>query len=53
MCIIATKPKDISISKETLKNCFDNNQDGAGFIFAHDNILKIRKGFFTFEKFWN
>ena len=53
MCIIATKPKDISISKETLKNCFDNNQDGAGFIFAHVNILKIRKGFFTFEKFWN
>jgi len=52
MCIIATKPKGVFISKETAKNCFDNNPDGAGFMFASKGALTIRKGFFDFDKFW-
>ena len=52
MCIIATKPKGIFISKETAKNCFDNNPDGAGFMFSNDDRLFIRKGFFDFNRFW-
>lgn len=53
MCVIATKPNDVHISKETLRICFENNSDGAGFIFAHNGELKIIKGFFEFERFWN
>ena len=53
MCIIATKPSEVSISKDILQNCFENNNDGAGFMFSNNGILKIRKGFFEFEKFWN
>ena len=39
MCIIATKPSEVSISKEILQNCFENNNDGAGFMFSNNGIL--------------
>jgi len=36
---------------KTLKNCFYNNNDGAGFAFNFNNRVEIRKGFMTFEEF--
>ena len=54
MCIIVYKPANQKFpSKETLQNCFINNPDGAGFMYAYKNHVYIKKGFDTFNKFWN
>ncbi len=53
MCIIAIKPKNKEIqNKETLKNCFIRNSDGAGYMFVKDNEVIIKKGFMTFDEFY-
>lgn len=53
MCIIVVKKDNISFpKKDILKNCFDNNPDGAGYMLAVDNKVIIKKGFDTFNKFW-
>lgn len=52
MCIIAYKPLNVAFPEEyILKNCFDNNDDGAGFMYAFNGEVHIRKGYETFEKF--
>lgn len=53
MCIIVVKKENIAFpNKKTLQNCFDNNPDGAGFMYAVNNIVNISKGYETFNKFW-
>lgn len=53
MCIIVYKPKNQKFpSKETLRNCFINNPDGAGFMCPAHNSVIIMKGFDTFNKFY-
>lgn len=53
MCIVVCKPKNIKLpSKEVLKRCFDYNSDGAGYMFAKDGVVNIRKGFMTFNAFY-
>lgn len=52
MCVIAVKERGIALPKEdVLENCFDNNSDGAGFMYVRDNSIRIEKGFETFEEF--
>lgn len=52
MCIIIYKPENKSFPQEsTLKTCFENNPDGAGFMFANGFRVFIRKGFMTWEAF--
>jgi hypothetical protein len=52
MCIIVYKPKGIELPKEDiLKNCFDNNADGAGYMYAHKGKVLIHKGFMDWEDF--
>jgi len=53
MCIAISKPAGSIISKETLQRCFTANPDGAGFMYATGSKVKIRKGFFTFDEFYN
>lgn len=52
MCIIAVKPKNVLIPRETLERCYDANPHGAGFVAARGGVLTSRKGFFTFDSFW-
>ena len=53
MCIIVVKKENISFpKKDILKNCFENNPDGAGYMLAVNNKVIIKKGFDTFNKFW-
>lgn len=53
MCIILYKPKGEKLpKKETLKNCFINNSDGAGFMFTKNNKVYFEKGFTTFDSFY-
>jgi len=52
MCIIAYKPLNVAFPEEyILKNCFENNDDGAGFMYAFNGEVHIHKGYETFEKF--
>jgi len=52
MCIAIYKPSNKKINKDILKRCYDSNPDGAGFMYAQDKELKIQKGFFEFDKFY-
>lgn len=53
MCIAIYKPAEAEFpTKKTLQRCFDNNPDGAGYMFAHRDKVHIRKGFQTFKAFW-
>jgi len=47
MCIIAVNVLGSILSEEVLNNCWDNNPDGAGIMYAVDNQLHIYK---TLEK---
>ena len=51
MCIIVYKPWGIPIDPQILETCFENNPDGAGYMFPCEGRLLIKKGFFTFEEF--
>ena len=53
MCVIAYKPLNVAFPEEKiLKNCFENNSDGAGFMYAFNGNVHIQKGYDTFEKFY-
>lgn len=53
MCIIAIKPKNKKLQdKDVLQTCFTRNPDGSGYMFVHDNIVEIKKGYMTFESFY-
>ena len=52
MCIIAYKPLNVAFPEEAiLQNCFNNNDHGAGFMYAFEGSVHIHKGYETFEKF--
>jgi hypothetical protein len=52
MCIIAYKPENVKMPEyETLRTCFENNDDGAGYMFAYGGKVRIVKGLMTFSDF--
>jgi predicted glutamine amidotransferase len=51
MCIIALKPAGISIPESSLKNMWDNNDDGAGLMYADRGHVRVVKGLMKFEDF--
>lgn len=54
MCIIVSKDLGVEFpSKKTLKTCFENNPDGAGYMYQFNNKVHIRKGFMDFKSFWS
>ena len=54
MCVIAYKPKNLAFPEEKiLENCFWNNSDGAGFMYAYKGNVHFQKGYQTFKSFMN
>ena len=53
MCIVIVKTDRTDIPKEQLKESFDNNRDGSGYLFAMNGNLTIKKGFFVFNDFYD
>lgn len=54
MCIIIAKRQGVEIpTKETLKECFTNNPDGSGIMFAYNSKVYIHKGMMTFNELDN
>jgi len=45
------KPKSKNLSNKILKKCWNENDDGAGFMYAVDGKLFIQKGFMTWKGF--
>lgn len=53
MCIAIVANKGKIVSEKYLNNCFDNNNDGAGFAFINSHgKVEISKGYFTFKTFY-
>ena len=52
MCIAIMKSQSKKINKATLKRCYDANPDGAGFMYAENKELTVKKGYFTFKDFY-
>ncbi len=53
MCIIVYKPMEKEMpSKNILKTCWENNDDGAGYMFPDGNKVTIKKGFMKFDSFY-
>lgn len=51
MCIIIYKRKKLDMpSLDILENCFENNPNGAGFMYRVDNKIHISKGYMTYDK---
>jgi hypothetical protein len=53
MCIAIMKPESKIITEETLRTCWDKNDDGAGFMYAESGRLNIQKGFMDWPSFWS
>lgn len=52
MCVIAYKPLNVAFPEEKyLENCFENNDHGAGFMYAYNGVVHIQKGYETFKAF--
>lgn len=48
------KPINVAFPEESiLKNCWDNNPDMGGFMYAFNDRVYIKKGFKTWESFMN
>jgi predicted glutamine amidotransferase len=53
MCIIVYKPSEAKLpDKQTLKKCWKNNPDGAGYMFPSKDTVVIKKGFMSFNEFY-
>lgn len=52
MCIIIAKNKGLNVpNNEILKNCWDNNSDGGGYMYNDGHTVHIHKGFMTYKAF--
>lgn len=52
MCIIAYKPKNIDLMDDkTIKNMWDINSDGAGYMFIKNDNVIIKKGYLKLNDF--
>lgn len=53
MCIIVYKRSGVELpTKDVLRNCWDNNPDGAGFMAYKGNEVAYSKGFMKFKHLW-
>jgi len=53
MCIAILQPAGKLVKKKWLMNSFNNNEDGAGYMFAHNKKIVIKKPFWEFKVFWH
>lgn len=53
MCIIVVKNKNINKlpQEKYLKNCFENNSEGAGFMYTYKGKVVIDKGYMNYKDF--
>lgn len=52
MCIALCSPEGVVVPKQHLEESFKRNPDGAGFAYAENESLHIKKGFMNFDSFY-
>jgi len=53
MCVIAVSKRGAKQPNvEQLRNMFENNPDGAGYMYARDGVVVIHKGFMDFDDYY-
>jgi predicted glutamine amidotransferase len=53
MCVIVAKEKNVGLpTYKQLLNCFEYNNDGAGFMYVNNGKVVIDKGYMTWKKFY-
>lgn len=52
MCLLGFSKRGDQITRQSLRIGFENNGDGAGFAYAKDGELIVKKGFFSFNSFY-
>jgi hypothetical protein len=52
MCVALLKLPDGVVTRRQLRNCYQNNPDGAGLMYVADGKLNVDKGYFGFRKFY-
>jgi hypothetical protein len=52
MCLACVIPKGKKLPIEYAREGFSRNSHGGGFAYIKDGRVEIKKGFFTFEDFW-
>lgn len=53
MCLIAYSPKaEARLTEKEVRSAWESNPHGAGFMFAVDGKLTIRKPYWTADEFW-
>lgn len=52
MCIIAAKPSGVAMpTRDTIRNMWNVNSDGAGIMYVENNKVRIEKGFMKYKSF--
>jgi len=52
MCIAILSPENVVVPRSHLYQSFQRNSDGAGFMYAENDKLIIKKGFMDFDSFY-
>jgi len=52
MCIAILNKKSTTLKKELLKNCWENNYDGAGFMYTNGRSIVVHKELSSFDKYY-
>lgn len=53
MCIAILNPNSVTLKKKVLKNCWDNNRDGAGLLYLANGVLTTHKEMKNFDSFYD
>lgn len=53
MCIAILNTKKTTLSKEILRNCWENNGDGAGILYINNDKMQIFKEMKSFDNFYD
>jgi predicted glutamine amidotransferase len=52
MCIAILNTKSVTLKRELLNNCWKNNGDGAGILYAKDGQMQVFKEMKSFDNFY-
>jgi hypothetical protein len=53
MCIAILNPTKVTLKKNVLKTCWDNNKDGAGMLYLQNGVLSAYKEMDSFDRFYD
>lgn len=53
MCIAILNPTKVTLKKNVLKTCWNNNKDGAGMLYLQDGVLTAYKEMDNFDRFYD